>query len=55
MTVHTVPAVGEAARPLLGRGLGSAPDLGDLSPGAGARRAKAALAAIEANRWQAQP
>jgi hypothetical protein len=40
---------------LLARELSSAPDLGDLSPAAAARRAKAALAAIEANRWQVQP
>jgi hypothetical protein len=40
---------------LLARELSSAPDLGDLSSEATARRAKAALAAIEANRWQVQP
>jgi hypothetical protein len=38
---------------LLAHELSSAPDLGDLSPAAAARRAKAALAAIEANRWRA--
>jgi hypothetical protein len=40
---------------LLAHELSSAPDLGDLSREAAARRAKAALAAIEANRWQVQP
>jgi Subtilase family len=40
---------------LLAHELSSAPDLGDLSPAAAARRAKAALAAIEANRWRAWP
>jgi Subtilase family len=40
---------------LLARELSSAPDLGDLSSAAAGRRAKAALAAIEANRWQTQP
>lgn len=39
---------------LLAQELSSAPDLGDLSREAAARRAKAALAAIEANRWQSQ-
>jgi hypothetical protein len=55
MTVHTVPAEGEAARALLAQELSSAPDLGDLSSAAAGRRAKAALATIEANRWQTQP
>lgn len=40
---------------LLAQELSSAPDLGDVSREAAAGRAKAALAAIEANRWQAQP
>lgn len=40
---------------LLAHELSSAPDLGDLSPEATARRAKAALAAIEANRWLVKP
>ncbi len=39
---------------LLARELSSAPDLADLSPAAANRRAKAALAAIKANRWQPQ-
>lgn len=37
---------------LLAHELSSAPDLGDLSAAAAGRRAKAALAAIKANRWQ---
>jgi hypothetical protein len=40
---------------LLAHELSSAPDLGEVVPEAAARRAKAALAAIEANRWQVQP
>jgi serine protease len=39
---------------LLAQELSSAPDLGDMSSAAAGRRAKAALAAIEANRWQTQ-